>query len=58
MSAYQYVWVDFSWPDGQVWTFLGPSRPYGWQIVSAYQYVWVIFHVLMGPVRTVHGQLS
>ncbi|KAF8044869.1 hypothetical protein N665_6181s0001 [Sinapis alba] len=30
-------------------------RQYGRMIVSAYQYVWVIFHVLMGPVRTVHG---
>ena len=41
--VYQYVWVDFSWLDGPVWTVLGPSRQYGWLIISAYQYVWVIF---------------
>ena len=55
ISAYQYVWVDFSWPDGPVWTVLGPSRQYGWLTVSSYQYVWVIFHLLMGPVWTVLG---
>ena len=58
ISGYQYVWVDFSWPDGPVWTVLGTSRQYGWMILSAYQYVWVIFHVLMGPVWTVHCMLS
>ena len=39
--------VNFSWPDGPVWTVLGLSRQYRWLIVSAYQYVWVIFHGLM-----------
>ncbi|KAF8105831.1 hypothetical protein N665_0154s0001 [Sinapis alba] len=53
-SAYQYVWVDISWPDGAVWTVLGPSRQFGWLIISAYQYVWVNFHVLMEPFRIVH----
>ncbi|KAF8073297.1 hypothetical protein N665_1121s0001 [Sinapis alba] len=51
VHAYQDVWVDFSWPDGLVWTILGPSMQYGWRIVSAYQYVWVIFHVDLGPSR-------
>ena len=33
----------FLWPEGPVWTVLGPSMQYRWLIVSAYQYVWVIF---------------
>ena len=45
--------INFSWLDGPV---CGPSGQYGWLIVSTYQYVLVIFHVLMGPVRTVHGR--
>ena len=35
--------VNFSWPDGPVWTVLGPCRQYRWLIVSAYHYVWVSF---------------
>ncbi|KAF8095129.1 hypothetical protein N665_0340s0001 [Sinapis alba] len=45
-SSYQYIWIDFSWPDGPVWTVLGPSRQNGWLIVLAYPFVWVIFHAV------------
>ncbi|KAF8079974.1 hypothetical protein N665_0986s0001 [Sinapis alba] len=58
LSAYKYVWVDFSWPDGPVWTVLGPSREYGWLIVSAYQYVLVIFHPISTYGSTFHGLME